>query len=270
MTIVYVLVPQLTANITLIHIVNFNTAEISIDSISSAQLCGNQKYVTITALNMNNHLPNMEDLRNLSTMIITNNISLNGEEDKIYTTSMTYAIELNQYMKYSASCDWPLIDRYLNQPTTLSVTLADLNYFTQYSVMVHLCNERGCGNASNPITIQTDEYIPTCPPHNVTLENITSTSVLLTWDELPQHCSNGIIIGFNISLTRMRYGTTEHIHTMLNMSELQNLASYEYYCMQVSASTQVGIGPFSEPICVYTNEGSKYFQHFSRVFLSLE
>ena len=247
-----ILVPQTTANLNVLGTVD-NSVNISIDVSPPAHLCWESKYVITIALRMNG-MPTTENWRTLSSMIIGEaDLSGKNKTYQIVRTNLSYGY------KNETSCSNYAKNQFLKQGVSLNVTFDDLIYFSNYSIMTHLCNNIGCGDASNPVMIQTKEYLPTCPPSDIRYQNTTLASLVLTWNELPLNCANSIIMGFNILLMRMRYQTTNQSYTILKTIEFKDLAIYELYCANISASTRIGNGPSSKPICRYTNENSKYW-----------
>ena len=249
------LVPQTTANVNLLGIVNITSVNISLDSIPPNHFCGDQKYIVIKVVDVKDDLTRRTNLKNVSKM--TNKSSLDTGY-KTYQINLTYNIEINQYVRNSSLCNVSTDHPYLQQSISLTHMVDGLNYFTNYSIMVYLCNELGCGNSSKPVTFETDEYTPLCPPANVRFINTTSTSVVLKWSDVPVKCANGIITGYNISLMRMRFLTKIKRYTTNKGMVFEGLAKYEYFCAKVVAFTYLGSGPYSKPICTHTNEGRKY------------
>ena len=100
---------------------------------------------------------------------------------------------------------------------------------------------------------------PSAAPKNVSGHNTSSTSILVTWDDVPAADKNGIITSYNItyhSLTENHSNSTTVDHpdrqvTLLGLKEFVN------YTITVSASTKIGPGPASEPVIVSTDEDSK-------------
>lgn len=219
------------------------------------QFCGKNKYIVITAAKLINADPIDRSLKNISTSIFSGELDVD-ESLKMYKEPFEYATELND--SRSINCSSPLISDYLNQANTSSnYTLKNLTYFSNYSIIVHLCNQIGCGDPSDGILMKTDEYIPSCSPSNLTVSGTTTTSLTYRWLKTPPKCSHGIIYGYNISFQRMRYDNVVYNFTTSESFTFVGLAIYEEYCVNVSAVTRVGIGPYSERVCRYTDEGGK-------------
>lgn len=148
-------------------------------------------------------------------------------------------------------------DLYVDQNKELNITVDLLDYFTNFSISTHICNEVGCGLPSEPIFLLTAESYPTCPPDNITVINTTSTSFHIRWDRATKKCYNGEIIGYYVNLKRIRDGSIVQNQTTSNEIDYRFLEKYEMYCVIVAAFTKVGIGNFSSHECAYTDEDCK-------------
>ena len=93
-------------------------------------------------------------------------------------------------------------------------------------------------------------------------QNSSSTSILVTWDEVSAAQQNGIITGYTItyhSQTENDNGTVQVIGPD-RLTELTNLKEYVNYNITVFASTVKGDGPASDPVIVVrTDQDSKLF-----------
>ena len=81
-----------------------------------------------------------------------------------------------------------------------SYVLSDLQEFTKYDVRVAAYNKVGYSPYC-PITSDTTrESVPTTGPSNVTAIAQSSTSILVTWSEVPKPHQNGEIRGYKVNL----------------------------------------------------------------------
>ena len=90
-------------------------------------------------------------------------------------------------------------------------------------------------------------------------EDSSSTSILVTWNEVLPDDRNGIITSYNItykSQTENDNGNVQ-VNGSVRQTELTNLKEYVNYNITVLASTVKGDGPASEPIVVRTDQDSK-------------
>ena len=102
---------------------------------------------------------------------------------------------------------------------------------------------------------------PDGAPQNVRGQNRSSTSILVTWDEVPANQQNGIILGYTIiyhSLTENDNGSVQ-VNGSVRQTELTNLKEFVNYNITMLASTEEGDGPASAPIVVRTDQDSKYY-----------
>ena len=91
-------------------------------------------------------------------------------------------------------------------------------------------------------------------------QNSSSTSILVTWEEVPVAEQNGIITGYTItykSQTENDNGNVQ-VNGSVRQTELTNLKEFVKYNITVFASTEKGDGPASDPIVVITDQDSKY------------
>ena len=90
-------------------------------------------------------------------------------------------------------------------------------------------------------------------------EDSSSTSILVTWNEVLPDDRNGIITSYNItykSQTENDNGNVQ-VNGSVRQTELTNLKEYVDYNITVLASTVKGDGLVSDPIVVRTDQDSK-------------
>lgn len=100
--------------------------------------------------------------------------------------------------------------------------------------------------------------VPDHPPSKVTAYNTSSTSVNVTWQPIPLDQRNGILLGYHVRYWRHdRENDNISIVTVNSTSlyaELDGLGKYKEYVIQVAGSTVAGLGNFSEPVFVRTEQ----------------
>lgn len=100
---------------------------------------------------------------------------------------------------------------------------------------------------------------PSGPPLNVRATSSSPTSIMLSWD-LPEEVDRrGVIVSYNVHYLALdEEGSTIDkgmISTTMNMGfSLTGLMEFTNYSIQISARTQIGAGPLSDPRFVLTNE----------------
>ena len=106
---------------------------------------------------------------------------------------------------------------------------------------------------------------PSGPPRNVDVKSTTSTSILVTWDEVLPDLQNGIIISYNVSYQAVaEAGSAGPIYLTkvkapTRQVNLTGLTKDMHYNVSVLASTIKGDGNYSNPKTFRTNEDSKSF-----------
>ncbi|XP_066597532.1 neogenin isoform X2 [Prorops nasuta] len=143
------------------------------------------------------------------------------------------------------------------ETTSTMYELVDLVPYTVYNIRVQAANENGPGAFTRDIAVRTHSSQPTDPPHNVTLEAASSTSVIVRW-EPPLEGQNGIITGYKIRYRRQDRGpphpntiTTEGNQRLYVLSDLDKHVLYQ---VRVCAFNANGTGPWSEWMTIETYE----------------
>ena len=102
--------------------------------------------------------------------------------------------------------------------------------------------------------------MPGAAPENVRGHNTTSTSILVTWDEVPADKQHGKILKYTVIYKKSKGDaeTMEQVESPSRQIELKKLVKYTVYSIQVLAATLKGDGPRSNPITVWTDQDGKY------------
>ncbi|KAH0951900.1 hypothetical protein HN011_002148 [Eciton burchellii] len=148
------------------------------------------------------------------------------------------------------------------ETTSTTYELVDLVPYTEYSIRVQAVNENGPGAFSKDIVIRTHSAQPTQPPHNVTLEAASSTSIIVRW-EPPLEGQNGIITGYRIRYRRYphdpRSGDRRSPITVTTEGNqrlyvLNGLEKHVVYQVRICAFNVNGTGPWTEWTKIETYE----------------
>ena len=186
-------------------------------------------------------------------------------QGKTFKKPTTFTYELEMYALASHTCNYEVIKLYLNQfcNTPIELPLADLQHYTDYSATIQACNEKGCGESLNAVPFKTDEYIPTCSPTNIVVQNISTMTLQFKWDALPSGCSNGIILGYHMTLWRTRNDTYIWENVTMDQVPFESniFEKYEYVCYRVRGYTSKGFGTLSENVCAHTAEDCKLIEN---------
>ena len=96
--------------------------------------------------------------------------------------------------------------------------------------------------------------------------NISSTSVRVSWGEVPAIYQNGVITEYEVEYNQTTFSevsmyniTTVNSTTL--MVDLTGLEEYVLYSIRVRAYTSAGAGPYSDVVMERTQEDCTYFLH---------
>ena len=102
---------------------------------------------------------------------------------------------------------------------------------------------------------------PSGYPPNVVPTTISSTEILVSWDEVPEIDQNGVIILYDVQYEPLMTFGGELMTMTMNTSNtsivLGGLQEYVQYNISVRAYTSVGPGPFSPGVDNRTFEDGK-------------
>ncbi|KAM6302420.1 phosphatidylinositol phosphatase PTPRQ [Podargus strigoides] len=137
--------------------------------------------------------------------------------------------------------------------TLLTLCIADLKKYTEYTVEVSASTRMGEGLRSTPMHILTDEDAPSSPPESLSVKQLSGVTVKLSWK--PPLEPNGIILFYTVyvwnKISKRSVNVTE---TSLQFTDLENNYEYSAY---LTASTRFGDGNIkSDTITFRTSEGA--------------
>ena len=101
---------------------------------------------------------------------------------------------------------------------------------------------------------------PSAPPSSVQGYNTSSTSIFVSWGEVPEPDQNGVILNYTVAYQGLKLGAalTKTVVVPTTNITLGDLNEFTEYNITVFASTIKGGGTTSAPIIVRTDEDSKY------------
>lgn len=115
--------------------------------------------------------------------------------------------------------------------------------------------------------------VPDHAPINVTAYNTSSTSINVTWQPIPSDHVNGILLGYHVIYRRInKFGdniSMVTVNSTILHTELTGLGKYKLYSLQVAGRTLVGLGNFSDPVNVRTDQDGTYFLSCKGIILYL-
>jgi receptor-type tyrosine-protein phosphatase Q len=136
-----------------------------------------------------------------------------------------------------------------------SVVIGMLEEFYVYQFSVLLENAVGQSELSSLVTIEMPPAAPSGPPRSVAATALSSTSILITWDNPGDYDVNGVLTGFEILLIDSRNSVRNFTQPASTFSlHLESLNKYAEYTVKVSAWNTQGKGPASVPVSVRTLE----------------
>ncbi|XP_069492151.1 cell adhesion molecule DSCAM isoform X3 [Ambystoma mexicanum] len=160
------------------------------------------------------------------------------------------------------SDSWDSVQRTKDvSPQLNQATIIDLHPSSTYNIRMYAKNRIGKSEASNELTITTDEAAPDGPPQEVQLEAVSSQSIKVAWKATKKHLQNGIIRGYQIGYREYSSGGNYQFNIISidttgdsEVYTLDNLKKYTQYGVVVQACNRAGTGPSSQEIIVTTLE----------------
>ncbi|EDM16767.1 rCG49085 [Rattus norvegicus] len=133
-----------------------------------------------------------------------------------------------------------------------SIDFDDLEKYTDYIFKITPSTEKGFSETyTTQLHIKTEEDVPDTPPIINTFKNLSSTSILLSWD--PPLKPNGAILGYHLTLQGPHANHT--FVTSGNHIVLEELSPFTLYSFFAAARTMKGLGP-SSILFFYTDESA--------------
>lgn len=86
----------------------------------------------------------------------------------------------------------------IEDPTSNSYILKNLEEFSLYEIVVAAVNEVGQSSESNVALEKTRESVPSSGPLNVQANATSSTTIVVQWSEIPKNAQNGQIEGYKV------------------------------------------------------------------------
>ncbi|XP_063998932.1 phosphatidylinositol phosphatase PTPRQ [Pogoniulus pusillus] len=131
-----------------------------------------------------------------------------------------------------------------------SIILDHLEKYTDYILRVTPATEKGSSELhTRSLHIRTDEDVPESAPIIRTFSNLSTTSVMLSWDPPAKPC--GIIISYELNLFEPKSNSS--FSTTNNFIILEDLLPFTLHSIYAAARTIKGLGP-SAMLQFYTDE----------------
>ncbi|XP_026815472.1 protein sidekick isoform X3 [Rhopalosiphum maidis] len=137
--------------------------------------------------------------------------------------------------------------------TSNSFVLDSLQKFTQYDVTMNAFNDVGSSGPSPSAFERTRESVPSMGPINVVANATSSTTIVVSWGDVPSDHRNGIIEGFKVYYKpggRAVYPVQikDIPKNSTFTTTLTELKKFVQYSIQVLAYSRLGDGVLSTPI----------------------
>ncbi|XP_077318779.1 interleukin-31 receptor subunit alpha-like [Lithobates pipiens] len=156
------------------------------------------------------------------------------------------------YMQMKAEIIWTQIHNY-------SIS-GPFDGFKRYTIMIHLLDFNTCMNSAYETTfgityIYVEEGVPRSGSPNVTVKNITKTTVVVEWEEIPEEDCLGILLFYRIFCTDVVRNITQEItvnSSSIRSYQIEELRNGHEYHVRVSGVTVKGTGPPSATVIFKT------------------
>ncbi|OCT93751.1 hypothetical protein XELAEV_18011423mg [Xenopus laevis] len=160
------------------------------------------------------------------------------------------------------SDSWDSVQRTKDvSPQLNQATIIDLHPASTYNIRMYAKNRIGKSEASNELSITTEEAAPDGPPQEVQLDPISSQSIRVTWKAPKKHLQNGIMRGYKIGFREYSTGGNYQFNIIdvdttgdSEVYTLDNLKKFTQYGVVVQACNRAGTGPSSQEIITTTLE----------------
>ena len=90
------------------------------------------------------------------------------------------------------------------------------------------------------LTILCPLTVPSAPPDNIIATSLSSTSIRVSWDEVPEIHQNGNITGYTVEITNLKLRNSTLFSTFQRTLTILHLQPHTQYSINVSASTRRG------------------------------
>ncbi|XP_051936674.1 cell adhesion molecule DSCAML1-like [Hippocampus zosterae] len=151
------------------------------------------------------------------------------------------------------------VTTHMSNPNLTRVTLVDLRPAKYYSLRMFAINSQGISDASNVLTVATEEAAPDGPPLDMHLQAFSSTSIRVSWKPPRSDLRNGVIQSYSVSYReydpvgrhfkwwqRQSVTATKPQESLI----LSGLRPSTQYSVLIKAQTNAGLGPASSaPLC---------------------
>ncbi|XP_044169231.1 receptor-type tyrosine-protein phosphatase F-like isoform X1 [Acropora millepora] len=139
--------------------------------------------------------------------------------------------------------------------TARSLEVKGLTPFTFYEVWVTAYTNVGYGPASKPLTVITDEDVPSRAPRILEVSAISPESVFVKWEPIPRRHLQGHLQGYLLFYSQKdtrRHVINITVNSSLTHVTLDHMKPQTEYVVWIAGFTGKGAGPDSEREFVFT------------------
>eukprot|EP00731_Ephydatia_muelleri_P012812 Em0007g122a len=152
-------------------------------------------------------------------------------------------------------------------------TITGLQEFSAYILTI----TASIGVGSSPpasVLVNTSSAAPSAPPNNLTEVTKTSSSMTISWEEVPCQDQNSVIVEYRVIYGAVTSGVGGTVATSGRTLTVNGLSPYTNYSIEVSAVNSDGaMGPYSSPLFVVTHQSTPGpvggLQAFNKIFTTI-
>uniref|UniRef100_A0A8C6X3M2 Receptor-type tyrosine-protein phosphatase F n=1 Tax=Naja naja TaxID=35670 RepID=A0A8C6X3M2_NAJNA len=137
--------------------------------------------------------------------------------------------------------------------------ISNLEKWTEYKVWVRAHTDVGPGPESIPVSVRTDEDVPSAPPRKVEVESVNSTAIRVSWKSPISNKQHGQIRGYQVTYVKMENNEPvgPHVIKDVMVAESQEtiiggLLPETTYSVSIAAYTTKGDGARSKAKVIAT------------------
>ncbi|XP_057313054.1 cell adhesion molecule DSCAML1-like [Hydractinia symbiolongicarpus] len=169
---------------------------------------------------------------------------------------------ITQYLVICMSMESVEMERQnVSANSEMTALFGGLDTYTLYNVTVAAYTKIGLGPSSSPVTVRTGADRPLFPPVNFIGYNTSSTSIYISWEDIPEEAWAGIIGDFRLIIQSLKEPNEITINDIVRDDftaesfsyEATDLSIFTRYNISIACFNKKGISDFAS-IVVTTEE----------------
>ncbi|KAG8183435.1 hypothetical protein JTE90_023191 [Oedothorax gibbosus] len=183
-----------------------------------------------------------------TTEISSRGIKLSWEEPSIYVGRgiiVAYSVQWTNIETNKSDSD---------NTTDAAFEIIDLHPFTYYKVQVCALTEKGSGDWTNLLELQTGIGEPD-PPENLHMVSLIGRSIEVAWNEPSLYAGRGLITAYSIEWNPLELNLSSIANTKNMSYTIDNLHPLSNYSVRICAWTENGASEWTEPLLAETEIG---------------